>query len=50
MLKRLTSQKGEGTPLQTRIDTRSWTIKSKTTKNKIGRLRLNVFTWKPSLV
>jgi hypothetical protein len=36
-LRRSTSQRGKSTPVQTRIDTRSWSTKSKLAKIGIGK-------------
>jgi hypothetical protein len=38
-LKRSTSRRGKSEPVQTRIDTGPWTIKSKQSKSTIGKAR-----------
>jgi hypothetical protein len=43
MLKRSTSRKGKGTPVQTRIDTGSWIVKSKTANTAIGKAWAKLF-------
>jgi hypothetical protein len=42
-LKRSTSKKGTSQPVQNRIDTGSWTSKSKQAKSAIGKARTKIF-------